>query len=213
VDLEGPSVPQALLQIGIECPEETDGLAEGNFHGDNLRIFSKPGFIERGFRILIRPDHRSELIDALDSAGVVQLTDEDYEILRVESGMPAPGRELSEEYTPLEVNLYKAISKDKGCYTGQEVIARQINYDKITRRMVGLQLKTLVSTKARIQVDGKQAGEIESVVESPRFGTIALAILKRPYYEPGTEVEVMDEFKQLSGRVCLLPFSELAGAV
>ena len=51
---------------------------------------------------------------------------------------PARMRELTEDYTPLEARLDAAVSLKKGCYTGQEVLARQVNYDKITRRMVGL---------------------------------------------------------------------------
>jgi folate-binding protein YgfZ len=50
----------------------------------------------------------------------------------VEAGLPAAGHELVEEYTPLEAGLEWAISDAKGCYTGQEVIARQITYDKVT---------------------------------------------------------------------------------
>ena len=58
--------------------------------------------------------------------------------MRIERGLPAWGHELSAEVTPLEVNLLPAVSFSKGCYVGQEVIARQTNYDKVTRRLVGL---------------------------------------------------------------------------
>jgi folate-binding protein YgfZ len=75
-------------------------------------------------------------------------------LMRIEAGLPAWGHELSDAVTPLEVNLLPAVSFDKGCYVGQEVIARQTNYDKITRRMVGL----VFGPDAPADVEGARPG-------------------------------------------------------
>jgi tRNA-modifying protein YgfZ len=208
IDIEGPYASEALLQVGIDCPKEIGRLTVGDLDGHRMILVSKLGFVQIGYRILIHPDHVTHLVAALDSAGVKQITEEDYEILRIESGIPVVGKEISEKYTPLELNMEEAISNQKGCYTGQEVIARQITYDKIARRMVGLHLDEAVSPHAFVHVDGKLAGEVTSVALSPRFGMLALAILKRPYFFSGIDVDILDEDLWVRGRVSQLPFRE-----
>lgn len=205
-DIEGPDAGEALLKIGIEAPAEVGRVFGGKLEGNRLEILSKPGLSHFGYRILIRTEYLPSLLEVLTSVGVVRVTDQEFEILRVESGIPAVNRELFEDYTPLEVNLSEAISNNKGCYTGQEVIARQINYDKITKRLVGLHLNETVPFGAKVYISGKSVGEVTSIVESPRFGFIAMAVIKRPYFEPGTQVEASSEQKMINGIVCELPF-------
>jgi len=108
----------------------------------------------------------------------------------------------------LNFDLLDAISLDKGCYTGQEVIARQITYDKVTKRLVGLRLDNPVEAGERVWADGKPSGKISSSVISPSFGPIALAYLKRPYHQPGSKVWVAKSSEQagLPAVVTKLPF-------
>lgn len=208
LDVEGPVARKALLKIGIENSVEIGRIVDGEFEGNKLQIFSKTSFSQIGYRILIRADHLQPLMDALALAEVVRITDQEYEILRVEAGQPTAKWEYSEDYTPLEVNLQGAISNNKGCYTGQEVIARQVNYDKITKRLVGLHLDGIVPRRAKVYVSDKPVGEVTSLVQSPRFEIIALAVIKRPYYEPGNRVEIRSEQKMINGLVSRLPFIE-----
>jgi folate-binding protein YgfZ len=121
---------------------------------------------------------------------VAELSSESRHILRVEAGLPDAGAELSEEYTPLEAGMERAVSGDKGCYPGQEVLARQVTYDKVTQRLVGLRLSEPVAPGRRLLVEGKPAGVVTSAAESPRFGAIALGVVKRPHYVAGTRLEV-----------------------
>jgi tRNA-modifying protein YgfZ len=209
MEVGGPSASEMLLKLGIHFPPGEGSLAEGDFQGQRLVLFSKAGIFLQGCWILAHAAQDAPLTEALASAGAEQISDEAYEMLRIEAGVPAAGKEITEEYTPLELNMEPAISSEKGCYTGQEVIARQINYDKITRRLVGLHLDADVSLPARVYVDGKPAGEVTSVIQSPRYGILALAILKRPYFKPGTKAEIADEGRHVGGRVSQLPFSNL----
>jgi folate-binding protein YgfZ len=121
----------------------------------------------------------------------------------MEAGVPGPGAEISEAYTPLEAGLAHLVADNKGCYTGQEVLARQTTYDKVTRRLAGIKLKALVAPGAEVLAAGKPAGVITSAGSSPRFGPVALAILRRPHHEPGTSVEIGG----IHGQVISLPFS------
>jgi folate-binding protein YgfZ len=137
------------------------------------------------------------------------LQDQTYQILRVEAGIPAPRAELTEDYTPLETGLGWAVAEGKGCYTGQEVIARQLTYDKVTQHLVGLRLNRSAQPGKRVWAEGKPAGAVTSAVHSPRFGEIALAIIKRPHHQAGTLVHAGDtEAQSIPATVTSLPFSE-----
>jgi folate-binding protein YgfZ len=139
--------------------------------------------------------------------GAAALDGVDYESLRVEAGLPAAGHELTETYTPLETGLEAAISDNKGCYTGQEIIARQITYDKVTQHLCGLRLSQPASPGARIWAEEKLAGQVTSITASPRYGPLALAIIKRPYFEPGTAVLVGETIESaIQAQVQALPF-------
>ena len=159
-------------------------------------------------RFLLMATDGDKLITALDSAGAARLDPRTYEILRIEAGLPGPDRELTEDYTPLEARLDAAVSLKKGCYTGQEVLARQVNYDKITRRMVGLRLDAVPEIGAKVLVEDRIVGDVTSAVESPRFGSIALAMIRRPHHEAGTVVKVRNGDQVVAGRVVPIPFSD-----
>ena len=124
----------------------------------------------------------------LAGAGVEQLSPESHHILRVEAGLPAAGAELTEEFTPLEAGLEYAVSGAKGCYTGQEVLARQTTYDKVTQHLVRLRLEAPAGAGERLWAGDKVVGVITSAAVSPRFGPVALGVVKRPHHEPGSEL-------------------------
>ena len=108
---------------------------------------------------------------------------------RIEAGRPIPGAELTDAYNPLESGMAWVCADDKGCYTGQEIIARQVNYDKITKTLVGLVSDKALVDGAEVQADGRNMGTVTSAAYSPALGKfIALAVIKRPANELGTAV-------------------------
>jgi folate-binding protein YgfZ len=132
--------------------------------------------------------------------------------LRVEAGLPAWGHELSDQVTPLETGLSAAISYTKGCYTGQEVIARQTNYDKITRRLAGLILpegEACAPGLAGAPVSGVagRPGFIGTVAASPALGRcIALAVVPRDLAVPGSSATIRVGDREITATVAELPF-------
>jgi glycine cleavage system aminomethyltransferase T len=86
------------------------------------------------------------------------------------------------------------------------VIARQITYDKITRRLTGVVLDSPVPAGTRLTAAKKPIGRVTSCVHSPRFGPIALAVLKRPHDEPGSEVLAVTDEGTVRGKVSSIPF-------
>lgn len=102
-----------------------------------------------------------------------------YEILRVEAGMPADGAEIQDDSIPLEVGLRHAISFAKGCYTGQEIIARLDSRNRLAKRLVGLRLSEPIAPGSDLLQGDRSVGSVTSVVESPDLGWIALASLRQ----------------------------------
>lgn len=163
-----------------------------------------------GLQLFAPPDRRESLVAALHRAGKpCGLVDGDaalLELLRIEAGTPWLGSELDESVLPAEVRLDRAVSDTKGCYTGQEVVARMRSRDRVRSLLVGLCLEggDLPEPGAKIEVDGRPVGELTSAVRSPRFGAIALGFVRREHAEPGTRVRVAGADAQVSS----LPFDE-----
>ncbi|RME81838.1 MAG: glycine cleavage system protein T, partial [Caldilineae bacterium] len=89
----------------------------------------------------------------------------------------------------------------------QEVIARQLTYDKVTRHLVGLRSAEEMAAGSEVRVGKQTIGMVTSAAFSPRLGHLALAYLKRPYHEPGTAVRVGQEEASVTATVSSLPFS------
>jgi len=208
VDLFGAETSQVLKRIGLPTPPGEYEIVPATHKQTCYRILQHAPYVGMGFRLIVPSQSYQELLSDIAEAGAESLTQESYHLLRIEKGIPALTNELSEDYTPLEINLRGAIADKKGCYTGQEVIARQITYDKVTRRMVGIYLDKLVSSGTKLSSSQTQAGVITSVVESPRFGPIGLAVVKRPFDQPGIELTAYLDSEAIHARVTNLPFSQ-----
>ena len=192
VELIGPGSAALLQQLGItDIPAELQ-LVQVEIGGAGLYLLGRAPGIDLGLRLLLPAGSRASVLAALEQAGFAPLSPDQYDLLRIETGLPAAGRELTEEYTPLETGLEKAISAAKGCYTGQEIIARQVTYDKVTQRLCGVRLKVDLPAGLRLWAEGKLAGTLTSTAVSPRFGAIGLAIVKRPHDQPGTVLAAGD---------------------
>jgi tRNA-modifying protein YgfZ len=155
-----------------------------------------------GFALIGRADDRETLRAAL--ADAVELDPATFNVLRVEQGYPAFGSELSLEYIPLETRLTDAVSFHKGCYVGQEIIARMESRNRLAKQLMGLRLGRLVPAGGNLLRQGKEMGDLTSAVDSPRFGPIGLAYVRSAVAEPGTELEVADGVR---AEVVELPFA------
>ena len=135
--------------------------------------------------------------------------EEAFSILRIEAGFPLQHRELSEDYNPWEAGLADAIHMDKGCYIGQEVVARLDTYDKVKQHLSGLRLAPgeLPEPGSALTAGPRQVGTITSTAVSPRFGNIALGYVRKTHCEAETELEYLAAGNQGKARVAALPFS------
>jgi folate-binding protein YgfZ len=155
---------------------------------------------------------RRRLLESGATASLRSIGPEAYEAVRIEAGFPAWGSELSEEVNPLEAGLDASIHWNKGCYIGQEVIARLDTYHKVQRHLVGIRFAAGVPPpppRSAILAGGEAAGFVTSATLSPALGaSIALAYLRTGHAAPGTEVQVQlraDE-SGVPATVASLPF-------
>ncbi|MFL5801864.1 MAG: YgfZ/GcvT domain-containing protein [Roseiflexaceae bacterium] len=179
----------------------------------------------QGFTLYIPAEHVETVRAALLAGGAASLGTEAFEVLRIERGYGVFGRELSQEYIPLETGLLDAISFTKGCYVGQEIIARMESRGRMAKQLRGLKLRTKDEGRTmhdeehssfvlrlsslilpmKLEVDGKDAGDLTSVAVSPRLGPVALAYVRSAHIEPGSIVGVAGT--NITGEVVELPFA------
>ena len=167
-----------------------------------------------GYDLVIPSGEKPRLWEVLleqgEKSGVAPVGLDAADVVSVELGVPRYGHELSEEFNPLEANLVDFISFDKGCYVGQEVVARLDTYKKVQKHLVGLVLDSVADppSGAKILQDGKQAGVITSSVRSPRLNKrIALGYVRTAHSLPGTTLSLESEDGDISAEVVDLPFT------
>ena len=204
-ELVGPRAPQILGRVSAMRWPAAGEVSSGTCANAPLRALGGAGLTGLGCLLLVSAEHAATVEDALQQAGATPLTTESYEALRIEVGRPGAAGELVEEYTPLEVGLRDAIADNKGCYTGQEVIARQLTYDKVARSLIGLRAAEPLAAGAQVWVGGRAAGVVTSAAISPRFGPIALAVARRPLPQPGDRVTVRAHEQEIAATVVALP--------
>ncbi len=132
-----------------------------------------------------------------------------YEVLRVEAGVPMHDKELTEEHNPWEARLNKSIDLHKGCYVGQEVIARLNTYEKVARLVVGLEFSgALPTADSKLYADGNEVGEVTSAIFSPRLNkNIGLGYVRMKWTGAGSKLNVGIPDSAQTATVADLPFS------
>lgn len=125
-----------------------------------------------------------------------------FEALRIQQGIPAAGSEINEDVIPLEIGLQAEIDFAKGCYIGQEVIARMESRGQLAKRLVGLRLPQELKPGHELVSDGMRAGRVTSIARAPDHGWIGLGLLSRRALDgshgtlrlddPGIEIEWRD---------------------
>jgi folate-binding protein YgfZ len=157
-----------------------------------------------GIDLIVAVADAGRLREALLAAGAVEVSPEAAEILRIESGTPRFGAEMGTETMPAEAGIVEdAISFTKGCYIGQETVARLHYKGKPNRHLRGLRLSAPAEPGAALRLGEKEVGRVGGAAVSPALGPIGLAILRREA-EPGAELAVGED--GVTARVVDLPF-------
>ncbi|MDH4187297.1 MAG: aminomethyltransferase family protein [Nitrospira sp.] len=169
---------------------------------------------ETDIEILLPADALStaweRLMEAGAAYGIKAVGGQAREALRIESGLPKAGPDLNEEIVPPEANLEgKAFSLNKGCYPGQEVVARMDTYGNVRRHLVGLVVKgtTIPPRGAKLFSGDREVGWVSSATQSPQLkAPIALAFPLRDFSPPGTNLTIEIDGVRHNATVQTLPF-------
>jgi folate-binding protein YgfZ len=208
--LEGPRAPDvfaaAFPDAKLPAPEACVALAEPSMDGVVVAAHGASG--EPALRWIaparVAAALEARLLAAGRGSGLFAGSPAAYEILRIEAGTPRFGAELDTDVLPAEAGLEDAISSRKGCYTGQEIVARVAARGAVRHALVGLRLGEPPAPEvgAPVAADAGVVGEVTSACVSAAVGAIALAFVRVEHREPGTALRVAGR----PARVAALPF-------
>jgi folate-binding protein YgfZ len=156
---------------------------------ENVRVVADSGLKDEGYTFIVPTEPASTLWDAIVAFGATVQSAAEWNDERVRQGRPAADHEMTEEYNPLEVGLWDAVSFAKGCYIGQEIVARLDTYQKLKQQLWGLRLAAPVAAGTPILHEGPEVGTGTSVTSD---GTEGLGFIRVKAGGAGLAVTVGD---------------------
>ncbi|MEB3338735.1 MAG: folate-binding protein [Leptolyngbyaceae bacterium] len=167
-----------------------------------VRIAVGSGLASPGYTLIVDAVHAATLWQHLVEQLAVPLGDRLWEQLRIAQGRPAPDHELTEDYNPLEAGLGQTLSFAKGCYIGQETIARLNTYQGVKQQLWGVRLSGVVEPGSAITLGEDKVGKLTSVTETPQ-GVLGLAYIRTKAGGAGLKVQIGEQ----EGEIIDLPFA------
>ncbi|NEQ36941.1 MAG: folate-binding protein YgfZ [Okeania sp. SIO3I5] len=183
-----PDVPDASHQL----------INMGNIE---VRVAVGSGLATEGYTLIVPVNNAAEIWQMLIEVGAVPMGDRLWEQLRIQEGRPAPDYELTDDYNPLEAGLWNTISFEKGCYIGQEIIARLNTYKGVRKRLWGVRLNGKAELGNVVQVGDEKVGKLTSFTET-NDGYFGLVYIRTKAGGVGLKVQVGD----VEGEVVEVPF-------
>ncbi len=180
----------AILGVyGSEAPERLrplfgDAVDIPLHHWRQLKLGDVITYLHRtdpiaghGYFVMCDTSDKETVWQQLVDAGLTPASEEAFQYLRIEAGLPLFGHEINQEYIPLEAGLWDDVSFNKGCYTGQEIIARMESRGRLARKLVQFEADAPVEVGQDIEFDGRSVGAITSAATGPA-GTFALGYIR-----------------------------------
>ncbi|KDP38853.1 hypothetical protein JCGZ_05010 [Jatropha curcas] len=204
--LAGPQSKQLMIDLNLGDLVGQPYGTHRHYSANGMPITVGVGNVisEEGYSLLMSPAAAGSVWKTLLSQGAIPMGSNAWEKLRIIQGIPAPGKELTDEFNVLEAGLWNSISLNKGCYKGQETISRLITYDGVKQRLWGIHLSAPAEPGSLITIDGRKVGKLTSYTsgrkESEHF---ALGYIKRQTVSEGSTVTVEDN---IVGTVANTPF-------
>lgn len=186
----GPQAKALLEKAGF--PDEALSLhhwRQVDLDGVTAYLHKTDPIAGDGYFVMCKVDEKTAVATKLKDAGITQIDEPAFDALRIEAGLPRFGAELTDGFIPLETGLWEDVSFSKGCYIGQEIIARMESRGRLAKKLVKLRLDTAVSTPADLTHNGKNAGVVTSVAQLPH-GVAGVGYVKTAVLEDGGELMV-----------------------
>jgi folate-binding protein YgfZ len=209
VELEDMTSSRAIISLIGPASESVAGTAAGPEHSQRAVTIGGADCVAvatgGGIDLICDAEAAPAVRSALLAAGAAEVSDEAAEIVRVESGVPRFGIDVGTATMPAEAGLVgRAVSFTKGCYIGQETVARLHYRGRPNRHLRGLRLSGAAERGDPLLLGGKEVGLLGSFCVSPRFGPIGMAVVRREA-EPGDRLAVGED--GVEGEVVELPFA------
>ena len=192
-DFHIKDLSQATAIFGVYGEKARERVAAAGFpdvdlplhHWREAQLDSLTAYLHRtdpvagdGYFVMAQLADKDALWQRLVDAGCVPADDAAFDYLRIASGQPRFGRELTQDYIPLEADLWPDVSFKKGCYIGQEIIARMESRGKLAKRLTSLRPSAWVEPGMELTTpDGKKAGQLTSIANGPD-GLVALGYIR-----------------------------------
>ncbi len=168
---------------------------------EDVRIAVGSGLASPGYTLIFAATEKTTLWNQLVEMGAVEMSQNAWETLRITQGRPVPEQELTDDYNPLEVGLWQTISFTKGCYIGQEAIARLKTYKGVKTYLWGIRLNAAAEPGAVITAGDDKVGTLTSIAETTE-GYFGLGYIRSKAGGVGLKVKVGES----EGEIVEVPF-------
>ncbi|HVS21531.1 MAG TPA: aminomethyltransferase family protein [Pyrinomonadaceae bacterium] len=212
LSIQGAKAPEIMAAIFGEMLANLgrDAVASVDWQREQITVIRATHTAEDGFDLFVNATEAENLRDSFIKAGAQPVGSDALETLRIEAGIARYGVDMDETNVVTETNLDDAVSFTKGCYIGQEIIARIKYRGHVAKKLTGIILESEANLKSGARIlssDDKESGRVTSSAFSPRLNrTIALGYVKYDYLEPETSVKVVADDREIAGEVVALPF-------
>jgi aminomethyltransferase len=188
--VSGPAVLH-LFPVLADLAPFAHGMAE--VAGVPVRVMHASAVGGEGAILHVADEAAGRVRAALERAGAVPCGQAALEARRIENGIPRVGVDMGEKTLALEVPVEAAISVTKGCYLGQEVIARGTARGHVNRKLCGLLFSGAPAAGSRLLRDGHEVGQVTSVAHSPALDcAMGLGFVRREHWDAGSQLDVMN---------------------
>jgi folate-binding protein YgfZ len=181
-----------------------------DFQGAAVTLIRATHTAEDGFDVFVPRGDFSRIHEALTNAGARSVSEDAFETIRIEAGVPRYGIDMDETNVVTETNLDDAVSFTKGCYVGQEIIVRIKHRGHVAKKLTGIVLNHASPAPRNGPIssaDGREIGRVTSSTFSPQLNlAIVLGYVKYDYVAPGTAVKVISADGESDGEIAQLPF-------
>ncbi|MGI2903802.1 YgfZ/GcvT domain-containing protein [Tolypothrix sp. VBCCA 56010] len=189
-----------IEKLGAEAiigqPYGTHQLFEGG-----VRVAVGSGLALPGYTLILPASLKATVWEKIVEAGAQEMSDRAFDVLRILQGRPAPEHELTDDYNPLEAGLWHTISFNKGCYIGQETIARLNTYKGVKQHLWGIRLNAPAEIQSAIAVGDEKVGKLTSYTETAD-GYFGLGYIRTKAGGVGLKVKV----GETEGEIVEIPF-------
>ena len=191
ISLVGPDT-RSVVGTAFSLNIDLDAVVKTSLDDDLVKIISDSSRGVDWVDVVCQNHSAVQILELLAEVGAIAIDPTNFEYFRIDNAIPGSDREYGEHANPIEAGLLSLIDFDKGCYVGQEVIARLDAYDKVQRNIRVLKSSTSLTEGTKLLSGTKPAGVVTSAsqMQTGSGEFLSLALVRMKFIESGTELDV-----------------------